>query len=130
MIERGDSGRPWQFDLLAVAEWRFTPKPDAATEPGTLDPQRERARLDAARADLAETQLGKVRGELITAADFERVLSETIKPIATGLESLPDLLERDAGIDGAAVERVIAVVDRMRESLYRQIVEGTGAAHE
>ena len=121
VVERGDSGRPWRVDLLAAAEWRFKPKTDAAAESGKLDPQHEKARLDAARADLAETQLGKVRGELIPAAEFEHALSEALKTTAMTLESLPDLLERDAGLPGAAVDRAIVVIDRLREDLYRRL---------
>ena len=60
-------------------------------------------------------------GELIPAADYERALSGALKTVAVTLESLPDVLERDAGIDGAAVERAQAVIDRVREGLHRQL---------
>jgi hypothetical protein len=37
------------------------------------------------------------------------------------LESLPDVLERDAGISGAAVEACQRTIDRMREDLYLRL---------
>lgn len=106
--------REWY--LSAVVEHLYRP-----TEGERLDPQHEKARLDAARADLAETQLGKVRGELIPAVEYERALSDGFKTVAMTLESLPDLLERDAGLPGPAVDRAIQVIDRLREDLYRRL---------
>jgi phage terminase Nu1 subunit (DNA packaging protein) len=88
---------------------------------GPLDPQQEKARLDQLRADEVADRLAQKRGELIEAHVFERELASAFKTIASALESLPDVLERDAGLDGAGVERVQTVVDRLREELVTRL---------
>jgi phage terminase Nu1 subunit (DNA packaging protein) len=88
---------------------------------GDLDPAQEKARLDKLRADEVETRLAAARRELIPAADFERHMAAAFKAVAQTLESLPDVLERDAGLDGAAVERCQSVIDRVRDDLYQRL---------
>lgn len=88
---------------------------------GPLDPAQEKAALDAARRAEIEDRLRVRRRELLPAEDFAAELSSAFKAVATALESLPDVLERDAGIDGAAVERCQAVIDRLREDLYTRL---------
>jgi hypothetical protein len=34
---------------------------------------------------------------------------------------MPEVLERDCHLDGATVERVIVVLDRLREGMYRAL---------
>jgi hypothetical protein len=63
-------------------------------------------------------------GELIPAADYESALAAALKTVASGLESLPDLLERDAALPGQAVERAIAVIDGLRDSIYQRLANG------
>ncbi len=123
IVSRGDSGTPWQIDLLEAAKWRFGPKPTAETEAGKLDPQQEKARLDSARATLAEIAVQEKAGTLIQAEIFREALADSFKHLAMTLESLPDLLERDAGITGGAVDRAIIVLDKAREQLYARLIQ-------
>jgi hypothetical protein len=57
-------------------------------------------------------------------------LASVLKVLATTIESLPDVLERDAGIAGLAVERCTSVCDRVREGLYKRLLELTHAGDE
>lgn len=86
-----------------------------------INPSTAKARLDTLRGDILETDLAAKRGELIPAIEFERALAAAFKTVATGLETLPELLERHAGLDGAAIERVIGVVDALRNTLYEKL---------
>lgn len=118
-LQRGERGKEWRFDLLAIARWKYG-APDASPDedPEKLSPK---DRLDWYRGAREKTKHMQEVGELVPVVEFERVLSESYKTVAMTLESLPDLLERDAGLDGAAVDRVISVIDRLRESLYARL---------
>ena len=121
-LQRGERGKEWRFDFLAVAKWKYGVT-DSATEedPEKLPPKE---RLDWYRGTRERTRHQQEIGELIPAAQVESAMAGLIKPIATGLESLPDLLERDAGISGAAVEKAVAVIDAMRERMYKDLIGG------
>jgi len=118
-MQRGERGKQWQFDLLAVAKWKYgAPEDDKDDDPEQLSPKE---RLDWYRGETERVKLAQAKGELIPAAQYEADLADALKRVATGLESLPDVLERDVGIGGAAVERTIAAVDAMREDLYKAL---------
>lgn len=91
-----------------------------------LDPQAEKARLDRLRGDELEDRIAERRRELLPAGTFEQALASAFKVVAQALESLPDVLERDAGIDGAAVERCQSVIDRLRDDMANKL---QSAAH-
>lgn len=57
--------------------------------------------------------------QLIPAHEFARELSMLAKTVAAGLDSLPDALERDAGLAPEAIERVQHVIDALREEMYQ-----------
>ncbi|MEB8638648.1 DUF1441 family protein [Cronobacter muytjensii] len=73
--------------------------------------ERERIKLEA------ETS------ELIPASDVSREYSSMAKAVVTTLETLPDILERDCGLQPAAVARVQAIIDDMRDQLAQKIYE-------
>ena len=117
--QRGERGKQWQFDFLAVAIWKYgAADVDLADDPEKMPPKE---RLDWYRGTRERTRHLEEVGQLLPAADFERVLADVLKTVAVTLESLPDVLERDAGIDGAAVERCQLVVDRMRDELFARL---------
>jgi len=59
---------------------------------------------------------------LIPADEFARELATLAKATAAGLDQLPDMLERDAGLEPEAIERVQQVIDQLREQLYQAVV--------
>ncbi|NCA73178.1 MAG: DUF1441 family protein [Sphingobacteriia bacterium] len=122
-IERGTQGKPWRFDLLAVTEWRFSPSTGAATEgdpdPDSLDPK---ARLDWYRGTREKMRHQQEAGELISVEAFRQGLARPFKLLAHTVESLPDILERDAGLSGTQVELCVKICDRLREDLYQQLI--------
>lgn len=117
-LQRGNRGLSWVFDIKAVAEWYYGASESPDDDPEKMAPK---DRLDWYRGARERTKHLEECGELMRAADFETALASAIKTIAVTLESLPDVMERDAGIDGAAVERCQIVVDRMREDLHKRL---------
>ncbi|GHA85364.1 DUF1441 family protein [Modicisalibacter luteus] len=68
---------------------------------------------------------------LIPDDEFARELSTLAKTVAAGLDSLPDMLERDAGLSPEALERVQATIDTLREQMYQAAVtDAEGDDHE
>lgn len=65
-------------------------------------------RLDWCRGNRERTRDLEEAGQLIPVARYEAELAAPLKLVALTLESLPDVLERDAGLDAPAVERVQA----------------------
>ena len=59
--------------------------------------------------------------ELIPVEEFTRIYSHMLKVVAAGLETLPDMLERDAGLSGKQLEPVFTVVDGLRETIYHEL---------
>lgn len=73
-----------------------------------------------------ETQLK----QLVPAHEFAREMSMLAKTVAAGLDSLPDALERDAGLAPEAIERVQHVIDALREEMYQAAVGDTESADD
>lgn len=117
-VQRGEKGRPWIFDLKEVAAWRFgvyeRGQPDGF-DPGRMDPK---DRLDYYRSERERLKMEQETGDLIPAVEVERVAAEVLKSIAQTLDTLPDVLERDAGISPDAVLVVQRVIDAARESMF------------
>ena len=80
-------------------------------------------RLDWIRGNREMIKYRQEIGELIP-SDVHRIeLAAVIKVIATALDTLMDVLERDAGLNAKAVKRGQSVIDGYRESLYHQLIE-------
>jgi phage terminase Nu1 subunit (DNA packaging protein) len=124
-VTRGSAGTPWVFDLRALAEWRYGRQatPEGRPDPAMMSPKE---RLDHFRALREEVKHQQEIGELIPAEEFRTALSASLKVVATGLEGMPEILERDCHLDGATVERIIAVLDRLREDMYHALCESAG----
>jgi phage terminase Nu1 subunit (DNA packaging protein) len=121
-LQRGERGKEWRFDYLAVAKWKYGVTDAAADDdPEKLNPKE---RLDWYRGTRERTRHQQEIGELIPAAEYEQALSSSLKQVAVTLESLPDLLERDAGLPGPAVEKAIIIIDALRERLYKALGGG------
>ena len=91
---------------------------------------RAKAKRESYRALMAEMEYRQKAGELIPVAVHERELAAVLKVVAVTIESLPDVLERDAGISGEAVARCQLICDRTREGLYKRLIELTHASDE
>lgn len=119
LFARGDLPKGGTLDEIRTAYIRKLRAAASGREPtGELDPAQEKAALDLARRTEIEDRIRVKRGELMPRDEYCRDLAAVLKLLAVTLESLPDVLERDAGIDGGAVERCRQVIDGLREELY------------
>ena len=67
-------------------------------------------------------KLEKDLRNLVPDHEMAREMSRFAKNIAAALESLPDVLERDAGLEGEALDVVQRVADEFREQMYHDYI--------
>lgn len=125
-LQAGAVNRAWVFDLLEVAKWRFGA---VETSDDGFDPERAspKERKDWYDSEFRRRQLQERDRELIPAAEVEAGLAALVQQVVRTLDTLGDVLERDAGITGQAVERVQKVTDAARDELYRRVKDGLPA---
>ena len=121
VIQRGSRGVSWTLDLLAVAMWRYVPEQeDQSLDPENLPPKERKDWYDGEKR---RREIQERDRELIPVEEFDQVYSHMIKLVAAGLETLPDLLERDAGLTGEQLEPVFRTIDGLRESLFQSLTD-------
>lgn len=89
-------------------------------DPDTLPPTERRAWY---QSENERVKLEQELRQLVRVEDAHREMSSIAKAVTTTLESLPDILERDCGIDAESVARVQDVIDGIRAQLYERIIE-------
>jgi hypothetical protein len=90
-------------------------------DPDRLDPFRRKAHF---QAESAQLKLALDRGDLIRREDVEQAYAAVMKPIRLTLETLPDVLERDAGLSAQQVTRAERAIDELREHLHDDVLKG------
>jgi len=118
-VVKGTNGVSWKFDIIAISKWLYTPKESSAIDPDNMSPKDQ---LDWYKAQREKVKYRTECCELMLASAYEKDLSTVLKSLATSLETLPDLLERNAGLKDDAIELVRSCVDNMRESLYNSLI--------
>ncbi|EKG6215062.1 DUF1441 family protein [Salmonella enterica] len=61
--------------------------------------------------------------QLIPASDVRREFAIWAKAVVQVLETLPDILERDCGLQPAAVSRVQSIIDDLRDQIAQRVTE-------
>jgi phage terminase Nu1 subunit (DNA packaging protein) len=84
-LERGGRGRAWKFDPEAVERWIAARK--AGRSEHVL--RTEQIRLTRARADRAEIDLSKLRGEILDAADVTAAIAHEYARLREELLQIP-----------------------------------------
>ena len=82
-----------------------------AMQPATLDLQHQRSRKTAAEAELAEIDVAKARGEVVSVADYEAALARVLDRLTARLRAMPVRLahlgpEAEAAAEAEA-ERIV-----------------------
>lgn len=80
-------------------------------------------RKDWYQSENERVKLEKEMRSLVPVEEVHREMSRLAKSISSTLDSLPDLLERDAGLPPEAIDLVETVADNLREQMYRAIVD-------
>ncbi|MCP5197671.1 MAG: DUF1441 family protein [Gammaproteobacteria bacterium] len=115
-VQRGERGRPWIFDLLQVAEWRFGGPNlgDSDKNPEDMAPKERRDWYEGEKVRI-ELEIGK--SNLITLDQYREEMARILKRIAHVLEMLPDILERKCALPPTAVATLQAELDKERDQL-------------
>ena len=95
---------------------------DAQTNPDKLEPFKRRAHY---QAEMDKIRLQRDRGELVPAVEVEQAYAEVFTILAQALDTLPDVLERDAAATPAQLVVIEATIDKAREQLYQRLIAET-----
>lgn len=80
-----------------------------------------KARREMYKAGLAEIELQQARGELVQAEDVRQTWAASLKRIALAMETLTDVIERDAGLSPEQAQVFEGAIDRVRAQLYASL---------
>ncbi len=80
------------------------------------------------QSELSRVKLEKEMRLLVPVEEAHREMSRLAKAVASGLDSLADMLERDAGLPPEAIELVEQTTDALREQMYQSIIDDDGEA--
>src|SRR5690606_2348626 len=93
---------------------------DDAINPDNLMPK---DRKDWYQSENERIKFEKELRMLVPVEEVHREMSSLAKSVVNSLDSLPDLLERDAGLPPAMIEVVERIIDNVREQMYRAVLE-------
>ncbi|ADZ91090.1 DUF1441 family protein [Marinomonas mediterranea] len=96
---------------------------ESVINPDTMTPGERKAWFDS---ENARVNFEINCGELVPADEVARGYAEFAKAIVNPLDSLPDLLERKAGLNADQAEIVQKQVDSIRENMYLSVVNNGG----
>lgn len=131
-ITEGTNGRAWEFQLSAC--WRWMKEKEKAESDrqsaaeasvrqmrlaligGTdvdegrsgLSPKEQRELYDTERSYMLTAM---TRGDLVKRSDVVAILEDVFLTVRDGVTSLPDRLEREAGVSGKAIDLAIRICD-------------------
>lgn len=101
-VVRGGTNAPWVFDLLAVAQWRYTrPKRARFDDPDELKPKDRR---DWYEGEKCRGRVEELQENLITRDEFGAEKTRIQSVLAEFLERLPGRLEAACSLPPAVAE--------------------------
>lgn len=101
------------FDLADVAEL-IDDHPELSGDPEQMPPRERRDWYEGERVRL---EVQELKGELVRIDQYRAEMARILKSLADTLETLPDELERQAGLTPHQAERLISVLDAERSRL-------------
>ena len=115
VVERGGRGKPAVMDVIAVAEWRFGARVAGDNvDPETLPPAERKQWYEGEKHRRAIQVEDR---ELIPIAELEEVIGTAYASIAQTLLSMPDLLERRAGLPPEIAEQSEVIIHEAMNDL-------------
>ena len=142
VVEVGDKGAAYKFDLEAVRRWRDAELGRLKVEQevtaaairgmqaeldlaGGGDPKIEalpfKHRLDFYKSEQQRMDLARQRGFLCETAKVRQDYARTLAYLRDRLQSLPDFLERRCALEPAVVDEIIEAVSQWQEELARAL---------
>lgn len=116
-MDGGNGENLKQYELGKALRILITP---SVQEGGEMQPQDRKAWYQSENERLKYEQASN---ELIPADEVAREYTVLAKAVVQVLETLPDVLERDCALTPAAVSRVQAVIDDLRDEMARKVYE-------
>lgn len=108
---------------------RFLKKTGSAADipPEQLEPFQRKAHYAAA---LQKLSLQREAGELVPAIEMEDEMAAAFKIVSRFMDTLPDILERDCGLNPAQIQLVEQRADKARDELYLALVNRDGSGNQ
>lgn len=97
------------------------------TDPDKLTPFKRRAWYQGEREKVT---LQELRGELVPALEMERHLGQVLQLLVRGLETAPDVVERECGLSPKQAASFERHIDKVREDLYQAVLESGAESDE
>jgi phage terminase Nu1 subunit (DNA packaging protein) len=117
--DAGIKGQAWSCDLLKVAEWKFSGSASHSDlDPESLSPS-ERKQWYEGEAKRRDLQIRD--RELIESQELEQSLGVAYAAVAQSLLSLPDYLERRAGLSPEQAEIAEAAIHEVMDTLVERL---------
>ena len=133
-IDRGcpyaQQGDNLVFDLREVAKWVYSPtvkEEESEFDPEQLPPNERMQWYKGSRERLKYLEEA---GKLVKISEYERELSAALKIVAISLETLPDVIERNAKLPTESIAAVQKICDRVRDDMYSHLAELAKASGE
>lgn len=143
--QRGGNGVAYQMDLRAVHAWREErfaaaerAKADVAERDQQLrlellgddglttkdaDPLTHRQRVEILKAELAQINIARARGELVKAAEIQLELAQALATVRERVRSLPDQLAARFGLAQDVTDGMLTAIDDALEDLADDIAK-------
>ena len=113
------------YSIRDVAEMLYVPSAaESETSNWESSPEQRKAWY---QSENERVKLEKELRLLVPVDEVHREISRLAKAVSSGLDGLPDLLERDAGLPAEAIERVERVTDALREQMHLAITADAGS---
>ena len=91
---------------------------DGNRDPRMLPPEKRNAYY---QSELRRLEFEMETGQLVPAAQHEAAVADLARDVVQFLTTLPDELERDAGLTPEQIEAMHASIDRSRQGLYETL---------
>jgi hypothetical protein len=82
----------------------------------------EKTKLTRVQRQKAEFALAVLRRDYLPIVEVQEVIAAALKSLAAGINTLPDVLERDTLLEQASRDRLQIVLDELREQLYQRLL--------
>ncbi|HBN2098611.1 TPA: DUF1441 family protein [Escherichia coli] len=117
-LQRGHESNLKLYRVVDIVS-AFLALPPPVAE-GEMDAHERKAWYQSERERLKFEQ---ETAQLIPASDVRREFAIWAKAVVQVLETLPDILERDCGLQPAAVSRVQSIIDDLRDQIALRVTE-------
>jgi len=117
----GPTGYP-TYRLADIVAMLLSEALERSATGGDPDKWSPRDRLAHFRGENERLKLEAAQGLLVPLEAFENTLSKTFKSLILGLETLPDVVELNCGLNADQVAVMLEIIDAQRQQLYQSLL--------